>query len=227
MVLLDILFPPRCVHCRSDISTQKEMLCTNCVATIARNNAYVCPQCGARKPTLTFTCHHTPFVLAPATIYQDPIPALIHHFKYQGMLKCADVCTALVILYMTQLAMPTDNFIFTAIPMQKRKRQRRGFNQAEELAQRTAAYYNRPYFSLLEKTTAHHPNAYTTSWQQRYKNVQGSFVPIHREKVEGNNIIIVDDVCTSGATLYEAAMMLKMAGAKKIVGLVVAYTPYT
>ena len=227
MVLLDILFPPRCVHCRSDIPTQKEMLCTNCVAAIARNNAYVCPQCGARKPTLTFTCHYTPFVLAPATIYQDPIPALIHHFKYQGMLKCADVCTALLLLYMRQINIPTDNFIFTAIPMQKRKRQRRGFNQAEELSQRTASYCNRPYVPLLEKTATHHPNAYTTSWQQRHDNIKGSFSVINTEQIQGNNIIIVDDVYTSGATIKEAAMMLKMAGAKKIVGLVVAYTPYT
>lgn len=109
------------------------------------------------------------------------------------------------------------------IPMSKNRLRKRGFNHAEDIAQAVAkkcVLKFEPNFLCKIKNT--YPQAECRSHRERLKNIRGSFAVSPNVDVRGKNILLIDDVSTSGATLDEAAQVLKKSGANKIYAAVVA-----
>ena len=120
-----------------------------------------------------------------------------------------------------------NNFILVPIPLTLRRKLVRGFNQSELLAKEIGNFLNCPVINLLKRKKFTSPQAEISDWQKRKENISGVFClsptypQIYRFR-KPIKVIIVDDVATSGATLEEAANVLKEAGIKEIYGLVVA-----
>lgn len=220
--ILDILYPPICINCKKGIDSQKNILCKKCFNKIQINTAFMCPRCGGRKTTLNNTCHKTPFILAPATFYHEPISALIHYYKYNNLLEIRKILAAILIVYLNNLNINVSKFIISYIPLHKKKERERGFNQSYELARIISNYFNIPLYKTIAKAKYNKPQAKMKSHKERAENVKNAFEITNRKNVVGKNIILVDDVSTSGATLYEISKLLKKNEAKKIIGLVVA-----
>jgi len=109
------------------------------------------------------------------------------------------------------------------MPLHKNREEKRGFNQSELLSEEISKILTLPIINgaiLRIKETK--PQAELRGWEQRKVNMEKSFSVSNPEKIAGKNIILVDDVCTSGATANEAVKTLKENGAKKIIVLVVA-----
>ncbi len=219
----DALFPPRCIACHSPIDHQRSFLCPACFNEIELNTALYCPICMGRIGNPRQLCHRaTGYLLAPATFYRDPIPALIHHFKYQKLANINLLASALLIAYLKHLDLPLDRCIFVPIPLHPSRQRKRGFNQALLLAQSCAAYFQRPLVCGLIRTVKTEQQASLGSVQKRHQNVARAFALNPSVSVEGQTIILIDDVSTSGATLGAAAHALAAGGARKIIGAVIA-----
>lgn len=219
--IADIIFPPVCLNCGSFISNQEKLLCENCFAHIQTHTSFFCPHCGARLLS-PHICHEkTPYILAAATKYEAPMPALIKYFKYHKLYPLEYFLSALLVAYLKSLGMRMDTYIVTYIPLHFWKERQRGFNQSRALAERVAKYFNIPCIQLLRRTRQTQSQA-RLSLQQRKENMHGAFSYISPHDVEHKNVMLIDDVCTTGTTLHEACITLKKHGARKIICLVVA-----
>jgi len=115
--------------------------------------------------------------------------------------------------------LPEIEFTFTAIPLAKDRLTQRGFNQSEILA-RLLAGNEYPITKLLKKVKATDSQT-ALDKKERQANIRGAFAPTR--KVVGPDIVLVDDVITTGATLAEAAKTLRKAGAKTIWAMTIAH----
>lgn len=188
--------------------------------------------------------------LLAAGKYQDPIlREAIHQFKYQSVESLKKPLTELLVKYLKKenliekLRCPTPGkpgvghrSCLVPIPLTWRRKLNRGFNQSELLAMEISKYLNLPVTNLLKRKKFAAPQAKIHDWKERKENISGAFILNTDLKIIpfiddrqlmgqfGNikKVILVDDVSTSGATLEEAARVLKEAGVKEVYGLVVA-----
>ncbi len=145
---------------------------------------------------------------------------LIHQFKYEkifglsGLLaeKMGEVARAHIF---------REDFLLVPIPLYWRKKQSRGFNQAEVLARALAEKLDRKFCPALWRIRGTASQTALTK-NERLENVKNVFQlnPRFRDFIQNKNILLVDDVFTTGATLNEAAKVLKKAGAGEVWGLV-------
>ena len=111
------------------------------------------------------------------------------------------------------------DLLIVPIPLSARRLRERGFNQSLLIAQELSNYFVQPLANLLKKSERRPQSG--LAGKKRQANIHGAFLWTG-ENLSGRKIILVDDVVTTGATLAEAAKVLKRAGAKKVIGLVFA-----
>jgi ComF family protein len=238
-VITNILFPPACVACRARVS--HGAVCEACLATIEINPALMCGECHAWIASPASSCHPDyPFILGGASPYENPVlQSLIHHLKFRSISVAAEPLGDLLVRYVEQVknnsgfdfpaAAAVANFIVMPIPLSRRRWRSRGYNQAEFIARRFADALSLP----LDTTTlirARHakPQSDITNEAARRENIRGVFAVSDdarsRAAVRDKNIILIDDVSTTGSTFYEASLALKATGAGTIIALAVAKT---
>lgn len=109
------------------------------------------------------------------------------------------------------------------IPLSKDRLRERGFNQSLLLAKAVADHYRLNLVdNVLKRTKETKTQSGLKDWEERKENVKNCFALENPELIKGKNIILVDDVYTSGATMNEAAETLRANGARKIIALVIA-----
>ena len=156
--------------------------------------------------------------------------------KYKGKRKLATVFAEIIygrILEELADLQVMQNFtdpLLIPVPLEKDRQKERGFNQAELICRELTKLDNNINFSLKTdilikiKNTKHQAKVENRS--ERLRNIIGSFGINEKQtdtKLEGRNIILIDDVITTGATLTEAKKILKRAGARKVVAFTVAH----
>lgn len=231
---LSILFPPICIVCNVYVPEPHSPLCDACKSSIICNTALLCPICETRLSMNKRICNHSqqdricfPYLLGAATHYDDPTTKeIIHTYKYRKIHALTDICVDLLLTYIDQLdpqpsLLKTDPIVIS-IPLHPKKKRERGFNQSALIAQEFARRKNLSYAESLIKTRYDNPQAKTKTHTERFDRMHGAFTIPFPEEVQNKNIILVDDVSTSGATLSQAAQTLKAAGAKQILALVIA-----
>lgn len=221
-LILNLLFPIECLGC-------------------GQEGSWLCPDCSRRLKFGEKEKAHN--LKAPALDkifiagdYDDALLAdIIKKFKYHFLTALGKPLADFLTLYWSgQLALdhfknqdPASDTLSDAldpliipIPLSKKRRRWRGFNQAEILARGFAAHFSYP-LSLGLKRIKHRPAQVSLNETERLKNISGAFAWTG-DDLAGKSIILIDDVATTGATLSEAALALRAAGAAKIYGLVLA-----
>ena len=126
-------------------------------------------------------------------------------------------------MYLTDWSSP----ILIPIPISSKRKRERGFNQAESIAIEILKCDSENAFSILcdvlQRKSGESHQAHTHSKQERRKNMKDSFYINNIEKIKNKNIILIDDVITTGATVSEARKVLLRAGAKKIKAICIAH----
>jgi len=226
-IFFDILFPPICLSCKNNLlETEKEnKICQRCLDSIQIYSSFFCPKCKSRVPNEQKTCHkEIKFILAPVTDYQNPaVKNLIWFLKYhkwQGIIK---IFEPIINGYLEILSSDFKDFIAIPIPLHPDRFKERGFNQSELIAkifaQKTNAVLN---ISNLKRIKATKNQAELKNINERMCNIEKCFALNDPKEIKNKNIVIVDDVFTTGSTMSEAVKTLKQAGAKKIIAFVFA-----
>lgn len=226
-IILDILFPASCVACNAALpkAEKNSVICGACLQSIPLYDALYCPVCLRRIPQDGIPCHpQGHYLLAPATHYDnEKVRKLIHQFKYEQWLTAAEPVGALMIAYLRRLSRIWDSYSIVPIPLHAAREFKRGFNQAAVLG---SAIGRTLYLPMIKNNLTRIKNTPSQTEQKDYrereKNMRGAFHITNPEEFKQKNIILVDDVCTSGATLAEAARVLRASGARRIIAAVVA-----
>ena len=157
----------------------------------------------------------------------------IWRLKYKSNRRLADIFAEIIhnrIMEELSDLSVMENFsepIIIPIPLSNRRHRERGFNQSELIARSIIENDQEKYFTLLTnvltkpKETKH--QAHIEDRAHRMQNIIGSFVVKNGEIVKDRNIILIDDVVTTGATLNEAKKVLRETGAKKIIAFTIAH----
>ncbi|MEI8143516.1 MAG: ComF family protein [Candidatus Berkelbacteria bacterium] len=219
--LLDIFWPKKCLKC----GAYGEFVCADCFDEIElfatstcfgcgriSDDGKVCPNCRKRL-NISFDA------IFVGTHYLGLPLQMIESLKYLGYRDLAEIIGEMMIRRILLSAFDYKKFVVTAAPLHISRKNERGFNQSELIARYIAKRLGLEYQDLLIKKIKTERQVGLTR-EKRLENVREVFEA--RKGVIGKNIIIIDDVVTTGATLSECAKVLKAAGAKKVVGIVAA-----
>lgn len=215
------LLPQSCLLC--GVHSGRALLCAACAADLPRLPATRCAVCAVPVdgPLCGACMAHPPRYdgVTAVFIYQHPLDALIHAFKYGGNLALAMLLGDA--LGQTVAATRTERTdLIIPMPLSAQRLRERGFNQALEIARRVSRITGIAVANgICRKVAETQPQA-ALPWKRRAQNVRGAFVC--DADLEGKNVAVIDDVMTSGATLNELAKNLRRAGAAHISGWVVA-----
>ena len=226
--ILNILFSPICINCQRHLDEKNKLICKQCMSLIKSNNTFFCPICRARLTENKNTCHSNSYLLAAAGNYSDPIfQNLIHYFKYKYFDNLTPLLGGLLLKYFKYIdpkfyILNSKSYIIIPIPLHPSRERQRGFNQAKLLAKFVSNNLNLKLVEGLRRIKNTGSQSQQKNKEARNKNIIGCFKIRSSESVKEKNIILVDDVFTSGATMNEAIKILKMNGAKKIIALVLA-----
>lgn len=194
---LNILPHPHCSICRNFL-LDPEAHCTNC-----------------RKPSPLLWVYSL-------GIYDDHFSHLIKAFKYEGRLELGKMLGQLLGMQLEGLPHIRKIDTICAIPIDPKKASQRGFNQTEILAEQVARVLGLPYEPDQLLLDRRNRDQIGLSVEERYQNVRGIFKPAEAAKFKGKNVLLVDDVTTSGATLNSAAVALLSDGAASVAAATVA-----
>lgn len=219
--VLDLLFPPRCVGCGSE----GNFICSQCKSALAYLHPTLCPRCGVTLPEGSY-CH------ACKNYYREiegirslfPLNGVVRQavlqFKYQNVKALAAPLAKLVVEYLRVNPMYADTIV--PVPLHPRRLRERGYNQSSLLAVELGRLTSWPIVEgALLRIRNTPPQTRTKSAEERRRNVAGAFSCPGR-RLSGRHVLLIDDVCTSGATLDACATALKRAGAASVWGLTLA-----
>jgi len=222
IVSLRSAWSDRCVLCL--MRGARHGLCTDCRSDLPRLPVAACPVCGLPTPAgaICGTCSANPpsyDAVRAAAPYEFPIDALVSALKYGDRLALAPVLGQLLADHVAGDAAPD---VIVPMPLAPQRMRPRGFNQALELVQALPRrWLDRIAPTTLERRRDTAPQA-SLPVPDRGANVRGAFEA--RRRLDGLDVVIVDDVMTTGATLQEAAAALKRAGAARVRGWILART---
>lgn len=222
--LLDLIFPPQCILCKRGGSA----LCPTCLPALHPPSVARCQHCHTilLANSLCRQCQQHPLLLSGLrafSIYQEPLRTCIHALKYEGNRRLAEPLGQLLAETYTRYKLQAD--ILLPVPLHPTRLRERGYNQSALLARTCASLLGIAYRDdLLMRQRATTPQV-GLSLQERLRNVAGAFQPalaFTAEALAQRRILIIDDVCTTGATIEACAAPLFAAGARSVWGLVLA-----
>ena len=224
---LSLLYPPRCLVCRT---LGESGLCAACLDGIAPVAAPTCPTCG--HPLAAEGICGNCSVRRPAFIrarslgaYDGVLRAAIHQFKYRDRPQLAGPLGTRLAAFARAEAAALNDLRFDAllpVPMHAARRRTRGYNQSERLARVLATELGLPLFpDALVRTRSTRPQVGLTA-EARLTNLSGAFDVRRPEAVAGKTLLLIDDVVTTGSSLYECTLALKAHGAKAVYALTLA-----
>jgi ComF family protein len=158
--------------------------------------------------------------------YDGELRELIHLLKYDQVHPAASVLARMLVLAVAKLELSNDIMV-VPVPLHASKRRQRGFNQAELIAQNALKTMHEKRFQLatnvLQRVRPTISQIGLTR-HQRQENIRGAFKVVHLSKVSGRDVLLVDDVMTTGTTAAECARVLRRAKAKNVWVATVART---
>lgn len=218
--LLDVVFPNRCPFCGDFIMWDKH-ICGRCEETLQNANDIICRKCGKDKCICSEKLNYD---MAFATfIYNEKsVRSAILNFKLTGEMNIAEYAVKDIALRMGKENIPVPDII-VPVPMGRKKRRKRGHNQAELLAKCIGKNLNRPVrgdilFKYDTKDEQHQHGA-----EERHERVKTLFYT-GKADLSGMTVMLCDDVMTTGATINECAGLLKQLGAECVISAVCAVT---
>jgi len=209
--ILDILFPIRCISCKKP----KIALCDNCISSIS--------------PSEKTHNNQTRAIFS----YQDNIiRKALWSLKYRNNKPMARVFARLILDFLLediseQNQFSADKIIFVPIPISSSRQRKRGYNQVELILKEMSFIKTDVsficLFDVLYKIRGTRAQMEIKNRRERLQNIKNSFGIKNEHFVKGKKIIVVDDITTTGATLAEAARVLRAAGARNISCLAIAH----
>jgi competence protein ComFC len=222
---VDSFFPRRCVGC----GKVGGFLCPECLGKLPRLLSPLCPNCGrpqasgivcpdCRQRQTEIDGIRSPFR------FDEVIRKAIHQLKYRNLKAISPCLAELLADYLRSNPLPGEALVY--VPLHPRRLRERGYNQCSLLAGELGKRIDLPVIEdCLIRVKQAQPQVRAADVEERRRNVADAYV-CRDERVSGKQIILIDDVCTSGATVESCAAALKSKGAASVWGLTLARESY-
>ena len=217
----DLLFPKWCVGC----GKEGDLICYSCRCSLIRITPPLCPKCG--KP-------QSSDILCPSCVgwqasidgirspfqFEGTIREAIHQLKYGNLRALVAPLAKLLQDYLNANPLPAE--VLVPVPLHQKRLKERGYNQSNLLAQELGKLINLPVVDKCLIRQRHAlPQAKTSALDERRTNVAEAFT-CNDYRLKDKQVLLIDDVSTSGATLDACAAALKASGSVSVWGLVMA-----
>lgn len=219
--LLDILFPQKCLSC----GTFGEIICNACKTKSlvqAEHYCHVCKESVSKNEWKHKACESALDGVFVCYKYNKVIEKLISEIKYKQYFSLTHNVSEVMLEKIDLFQIIASKAIFTSVPLHRKKLWSRGFNQAERISREIANRLGANYQELLDRTK----NTKTQVGMKRNErliNLNDAFGIRKQEISDNTTIIIVDDIMTTGTTLENCGVLLRLNYPKsKIFGLVFA-----
>ena len=201
--ILDLLFPPKCPFCGH--VTDRTCICPDCGKTLPRTEG---------KETL----RDLPggLVCAAPLWYEGKAREGILRLKFGGASGGTDLLGGLIAQCAAEELSGRFDTV-TWVPVSRKRLRRRGYDQAELLARAACRRWDTQPVRLLRKTVDNPAQSGLKDASARRANVLGVYEAADPAVISGRKVLLIDDVCTTGATLTECARVLRDAGAAEVV----------
>lgn len=201
-----------CLECENEMVLNDKTICNHCGRRTFNNEEY-CISCSGRE---------TKFEKARSVyVYAGKLKPLIAKFKYHEKKYLAEIFAKQLSLLYYQNFFNCDIVLFP--PMTKEREQKRGYNQAKELAKQFCKITKLELCeNCLLKIKETPRQATTENAKERMQNLKGSFKVVNKEIIKGKRLLLIDDVMTTGATVETLCELLIKAGASAVCVLTVA-----
>lgn len=199
---LDFIFPPKCGICDK---IGEEYICEKCYKEI--------------KPYLYQKIENNNFYLLQ---YKDIIRQKMIDYKFNDKSYLHNMFCEIFVKSEIGCEFLKSYDIIIPVPMYKRKKAKRGYNQSELIARDLSKYFKIPINTKAFIKQKNTPMQSSLGKEERIKNVQNVYKVQHVEKIINKNVLLVDDIYTTGATVNECKKILQLAGTKKVGTIIIA-----
>lgn len=234
--LFTTIFPADCRICNNPLNNVSRLpVCGECLATIHPITGRLCSVCGERILTPFVVTAEGPGPrcgvcrqVAPKYesavaygSYEGALRELIHLLKYDGVRPAATILGQLLspVIASVEPRLSDRRVLVIPVPLHMSKRRQREFNQAELIAEAALNCLPKARFELRTEILARRRQTLSQiglSSYQRRENLRGAFTVTRPEVLKGREVLLVDDVLTTGTTASECARVLRRAGASKV-----------
>lgn len=211
---MSLLYPDKCHYCSKLIVNSKTGICDECASNLPIIKGDICERCGAEL--CDCNCKKGDFAFnsnISLMRFEGPAKSLVSRMKF-GKIPQLTVFMGNEMSSLIKRKYQLCNFdAITYVPMNKLKQISRGFNQAELLALIIGEALNIPVVKTLNKKFSFSSQK-ARSRKDRFKKIKGAFIPI--STFDYKNVLVIDDIITTGATLSECAYVLKKSGVQSV-----------
>lgn len=220
MSFLDFLFPKICLGC-GFLGSYFCLDCRHNLRLVEKDCCFYCRSfslLGLTHPSCSKKLSIDGFL--PFFYYNDLMKKIIKNIKYQLVREAFndlfDTIAPLVVNKLGSYKNLFANCFLQPVPLHPSRLSRRGFNQAQIIADFFGKILKLPVVDFLKRKKSTFPLASLRGKKKRYLEIRGAFAVKDMVKIVNKEIILVDDVVTTGSTVKEAARVLKKAGAAKV-----------
>jgi ComF family protein len=214
-LIADYILPRLCVGCSIKLKLNEEIFCSFCENKLLETEEEDLHKFFLRN-FLKYNCIDY-FISAFDFEKDNPIQKGLHSLKYEGKFKIGEYFGKKIA---TRFKNDIENYNINCIipvPLHPAKKAERGYNQSYYIAKGISDNLVLPIYVNVLKRKQHTSTQTFLSANQRKENIKGAFAVSKKEIIANRNILLVDDVCTTGSTLIECSQILKQNGAAKIV----------
>lgn len=211
-VFLSFIYPNKCVFCE-EVIAKHDLICDCCFETIKVDVSL--------RPLLEFKNGKIIYCVSPFK-YASKVREAVCRFKFYGYRNYAEFFSNVIEKEINKNILNIKFDFVSAVPLSSKRQSKRGYNQAEWLAKALSKKLNIPYKETLIKIKDNFPQ-HELPLNQRMQNIKGVYKPKDKEIIKGKNILLCDDIITTGNTLKECVKILKCHGAKNVSCCTIAY----
>ena len=220
-ILLDLIFPPRCLICRTPLKSG--YICGSCLTDFVPVTGAICKRCGVSKDRCTCGALVNNYDGCVASLYFEKSgKTLVYRCKNASSKSALKLAACFMETAYRHYYPKTKIDVMICIPRDFYKYLRDGENHSDVLGKYLSKKIKIKYDGSIIKKVKLGKTQKRLTKLERLENLHGAYKVFAENKVKGKNVLIIDDVKTTGATLNECAKVLKAAGASRVYCLVLA-----
>ena len=222
--IVDFIAPRSCVICGRRLSPTERSLCSVCVLHLYRTTFQFTPEDNEMAQLFWGLL---PVERTAALIYYEPrseTAALIYKLKYGHRPDIGEDLGRIMAEEMKPAGFLDGIDILLPIPLSKKRYWQRGYNQSEMLARGMSEVTGLPVITKTVRRTNFRQSQTSLTRKERQENVEGTFVLRHPEFLENKHVLLIDDICTTGATLLACSEAIRSVKGIRISILTLGFT---
>ena len=222
--IVDFIAPRSCVICGRRLSPTERSLCSVCVLHLYRTTFQFTPEDNEMAQLFWGLL---PVERTAALIYYEPrseTAALIYKLKYGHRPDIGEDLGRIMAEEMKPAGFLDGIDILLPIPLSKKRYWQRGYNQSEMLARGMSEVTGLPVITKAVRRTNFRQSQTSLTRKERQENVEGTFVLRHPEQLENKHVLLIDDICTTGATLLACSEVIRSIKGIRISILTLGFT---